>query len=381
LHVLTLTPRYPSTRDDTEDLPVSEPLDRLAKAGVRNTLLAVQPIYERKARTSGTAISREWLRYFSLPGKQWRPAAGAFVFARIIGRVRELDRIERIDVVHAHGPLPCGHAGMLVSAELNIPYVVSVYGLQDLSTARASARAEKWSGRIARLVFARSSRAVCASERVREAVLAMMGRSCRTSVVYDGVDSELFSPAAESSETGLTVLSSGNLHEIEGHDVLIRATAALVKEFPGLTLEIIGDGRERSRLQTLVVRLGLDGVVRFLGRQSRIQVAESMKRCALFVLSSRTEQVERVYLEAMSSGKAVIGGRGQGVAEIIRHGINGFLVGPENEEELRLAMGMLLGQPHLRRSLGAAARDTILDRFTLEQQAQNLRRIYREVVA
>jgi teichuronic acid biosynthesis glycosyltransferase TuaC len=326
-------------------------------------------------------MPQEWLRYFSLPGKQWRPAAGAFVYARIIGRVRELNRMQRIDVVHAHGPLPCGHAGMLVGAELNIPYVVSVYGPRDFFTAQASTRAEKWCGRIARLVFAQSRRVVCASERVREAVLETMGRSCRTSVVYDGVDSELFSPVPESSETGLKVLSAGNLLEMKGHDVLIRATAALVKEFPALRLEIIGDGPERSRLQTLVVRLGLDDVVRFLGRQSRIQIAESMKPCALFVLSSRSEQVERVYLEAMSSGKAVIGCRGQGIAEIIRHGTNGFLVGPENEEELTLAMGMLLREPQRRRSLGAAARDTVLDRFTVEQQAENLRRIYREVVA
>ena len=381
MHVLTLIPCYPSGSDDADGCFVSEPLDRLAKTGVRNTVLAVRPIYERKARAGGTELPAERLRYFSLPGKLWLPAAGAFVFARIVGRVRELHRTQRIDVVHTHGPLPCGHAGMLVSAELSIPYVVSVHGLEDFSTSHASARAEKWCGRIARRVFAGSRRVVCGSERIREAVLETMGRSCRTSVVYNGVDPELFSPAPESSETGLTVLSAGNLVEIEGHDVLIRATAALVKEFPALSLEIIGDGPERSSLQNLVVTLGLQGVVHFLGRQSRVQIAGLMKRCTLFALPSRSEQVERMHLGAMSSGKAVIGCRGEGIAEIIRHGINGFLVGAENEKELTLAMGMLLREPQRRRSLGVAARDIILDRFTVEQQAQNLRRIYREVAA
>ena len=85
-----------------------------------------------------------------------------------------------------------------------------------------------------------------------------------------------------------------------------------------------------------------------------------------------------VYLEAMSVGKPVIGCRGQGIAEIIQHGSNGFLVGPDNEKELALALAMLLRDEARRRNLGAAARDTILERLTLAQQAESLARIYRE---
>ena len=72
---------------------------------------------------------------------------------------------------------------------------------------------------------------------------------------------------------------------------------------------------------------------------------------------------------------------GQGIAEIIQHGTNGFLVGPGNGPELALAMSMLLQDPQRRRNLGTAARNTILDRLTVEQQAEALKRIYRESVA
>ena len=88
-----------------------------------------------------------------------------------------------------------------------------------------------------------------------------------------------------------------------------------------------------------------------------------------------------VYLEAMSVGKPVIGCRGQGIAEIVQHGSNGFLVGPDNEKELTLALGMLLRNEALRRNLGMAARDTILERLTLDQQAESLARIYGESAA
>jgi len=174
------------------------------------------------------------------------------------------------------------------------------------------------------------------------------------------------------------VLSIGNLRAGEGHDLLIRALAVLVKEFPSVSLEIIGDGPERSRLQTLVAKLGLAKVVTLVGRQSHRQIVEATRRCTLFVLPSWPQGLECAFLGAMSCGKAVIGCRGQGMAEIIQQGTNGLLVGLGNEKELTLAIGMLLREPQRRRNLGAAARDCILDRLTVEQQAENLMRIYRE---
>jgi len=309
------------------------------------------------------------------------PVEGAFLFAHIVGQLRELHRTEHVDLIHAHGALPCGHAAMLLSNELNIPYVVTVYGPDDLSAARVSGRGGKWCHGIMRRIFTESRRVVCVSEHVREEVLAGMGRGFRTSVVYSGVDPELFSPAFEPSEPTTTVLSAGSLTAIEEHDVLIRATAVLVKEFPSVLLELIGDGPERFHLEKLAKKLGSAGLVRFVGRQSRRQIADAMKRCTLFVLPSRAEQSSRLHMQAMSCGKAVIGCGGQGTAEIIQHGTNGFLVGPGHEQELALAMGMLLREPQRRRNLGAAARDSILDRLTVEQQAENLGRIYQESAA
>jgi len=103
-----------------------------------------------------------------------------------------------------------------------------------------------------------------------------------------------------------------------------------------------------------------------------------MRQCAIFALPSRYEGLGCVYLEAMSTAKPVIGCRGQGIAEIIQHGSNGFLVGPDNDRELALAIAMLLRDQNRMRNLGIAARDTILDRLTLNHQAERLARIYRE---
>lgn len=378
LHVLTLTPFYPSDRDDSQGGFVAEPLEVLARIGVASTVLALQPFYRTKLQARKSAVPAEWLRHFSLPGNLGLPTAGAFAFARIVGRVREMHRLQSIDLIHVHAPLPCGHAAMLLSRELGIPYVVSVHGLDAFSTVQVSGRAGEWCRRISQRVYRGSRRVICISERVREQVLEGTGPACRTSVVYNGVDPEFFSPPSETAGGEQVVLSVGNLLPIKGHDVLIRAIAAISSEFPALTLEVIGDGAEQSNLRALAERLDINGRVRFLGRQPRQQIAEAMRRCTVFALPSKYEGLGCVYLEAMATGKAVIGCRGQGIAEIIRHGSNGFLVGVDNDKELAVALRILLQEEPRRRALGTAARDTVLDRLTLEQQAENLLRIYRE---
>lgn len=378
IHVLTLTPFYPSEHDDAAGCFVAEPLAALAKVGVVNAVFALQPFYRGKLRAGEAAIPAKWFSYFSLPGGIGLPAAGAFVFSRIIGQVRELHRSHRIDLVHAHAPLPCGHAAMLLSAELGIPYVVSVHGLDAFLTGQVSGRAGEWCRRLSQRVYRSSRRVICVSEHVREQVLEGMGRSCRTSVVYNGVDPEMFSPGSVPASEDPVILSVGNLIPIKGHDLLIRAVAKLAPEIPRLGLEIIGDGPERGRLQELAQQLQILDRVGFLGRRSRRQVADAMRLCTIFALPSQYEGLGCVYLEAMAVGKAVIGCRGQGIAEIIQHGSNGFLVGPGNEKELTLALGMLLRDEPRRRNLGVAGRDTILERLTLAQQAESLTRIYRE---
>ena len=377
-HVLTLTPFYPNDRDATNGCFISEPLDWLARIGVRNSVYAVQPMYRAKLRASSAAEKAEWIRYFSFPGGLGLPTAGAFLFARIVGKVRELHRRQPIGLIHAHAPLPCGHAAMLLSAELGLPYVVSVHGLDAFSTEQVKGRAGERCRRISQRVYGSAKRVICISEHVRELVLEGTGSNCRTSVVYNGVDPELFSPGSEPPSRGPIVLSVGNLIPIKGHEFLIRALAALGDEFPDLILDIIGRGPEQSRLQALALQLGIGNRVRFLGLQSRQEVAAAMRRCTVFALPSRYEGLGCVYLEAMSVGKPVIGCRGQGIAEIIQHGSNGFLVGPDNERELALALAMLLRDEPRRRNLGTAARDTILERLTLAHQAETLARVYRE---
>lgn len=379
LHVLTLTPFYPTNQDDAFGCFVYEPLLWLSKLGIENTVFAVQPFYRGRPDSSSVPIPAKWIRYFALPSGFGLPTVGAFVFAQCVGKLRELHRAHPIDVIHAHGALPCGHAAMLLRRELGIPFVVSVHGLDAYSTIQVRGRAGKWCRRVSQHTYMASSRVICISERVREQVLEGVGRNCRTSVVYNGVDPEVFAPVTPQPDR-LLILSVGNLIPSKGHELLIRSVASLAPEFSSLGLEIVGSGPEQGRLEKLSEQLGCAERVRFLGRKSRAETAAAMQRCTLFALPSRYEGLGCVYLEAMSTGKSVVGCRGQGIAEIIQQGSNGFLIGPDKEKELSLVLSMLLRDEQRRRNLGVAARETVLDGLTLAHQAERLARIYRECI-
>jgi len=77
----------------------------------------------------------------------------------------------------------------------------------------------------------------------------------------------------------------------------------------------------------------------------------------------------------------VIACRGQGIEEVIEHGKNGWLVPVDGLEQLVEGISVLLGSPELCTRMGAAARQTILEKLTLSHQAQHLARIYGEAIA
>jgi glycosyltransferase involved in cell wall biosynthesis len=172
---------------------------------------------------------------------------------------------------------------------------------------------------------------------------------------------------------------------IKGWNLLLRAFAAIQDRppaiSPALSLEIIGDGPERGRLQQLAQELGVAAKVHFRGRKSRREVAEAMQRATVFALPSRYEGLGCVYLEAMAAGKPVVACQGQGIEEVIRPAVNGCLVAPNDLQGLTDTLATLLQQAELRHKIGGAARRTILQGFTLQQQAERLIGLYRECLA
>ena len=380
LHVLTLTPFFPSIQNEVSGCFVAEPLELLRQFGVDSSVIAVSPIYYRRKYSSSSAAA-EWVRYPQVPGTLGLSSAGKLLYARLLGRIRQLHSMKPIDVIHAHAALPCGHAAALLSRRLNIPFVVTVHGLDVFNNCHLGGIPAAWRRKVSVEVYGAARTVVCISGKVQEILKTGTSAETCSTIVHNGVNPSLFSAnPVEGRQFDPEILTVGTLLLSKGHELVLRALGHLRTSFPQLRCRIIGEGPDRARFEALVRELGIGQQVQFVGRQRRSEVAEAMRRCSVFVLPSRNEGLGCVYLEAMSCGKAVIGCQGQGIDEVIEHRKNGWLVPAEGLDELVQGLSALLGSPELRTRIGTAARQTILEGFTLSHQAQHLVRIYRQGV-
>jgi glycosyltransferase involved in cell wall biosynthesis len=377
VRVLTLTPFYPNTGNPAGGCFIAEILPWTQDLGIRNEVIAVRPAHRDRVSGETYEIPCRWKRYVCVPGNPGLPSAGRWLAQSLSPAIQRMQSEHAIDLIHAHAALPCGDAAERLGRKFGIPFVVSVHGLDVFSERQAGRIFGRWCRQVSERVY-RSARAViCISDQIRRCVADLNPNAC---VVYNGVDAELFSPGPQ-QESPPVVLSVGNLIASKGQAVLLRAFARALESVPECRLEIVGEGTERSSLVRLAEQLCISNQVHFLGRQDRQSVAKVMQRCTVFALPSSYEGLGCVYLEAMACAKPAIGCEGQGIAEIIQHGINGMLVPPESEEGLPQVLQMLLHNRDFRRRLGSAARETILHKHSLQHQAEQLAAIYRECVA
>jgi glycosyltransferase involved in cell wall biosynthesis len=124
------------------------------------------------------------------------------------------------------------------------------------------------------------------------------------------------------------ILSVGRLHAVKDHASLIRACARLQAQGIDFCCEIAGEGPERRRLEFLIRRLGIQGCVHLLGHADREQLESLYSRADLVVLTSRSEGIPLVLMEAMARGKLVLAPAITGIPELVFPGQTGFLYQP-----------------------------------------------------
>jgi len=212
----------------------------------------------------------------------------------------------------------------------------------------------------------------------------------KITVLYNGVDETLFSPAAPERRQALkrellgidpqrpVIGTVANLRPIKALDVLIRAAARLRQTHPDALFIIIGEGRQRPALEQLCADYDVAGNVRLLGTRS--DVPELMRAFDIYALTSDYEGCPNTILEAMASGLPVVATRVGGVPELLPPEA-GILVPPRDETALAGALRRLLDDPGLRREMGRQARAHIEAHFTMQQMIAGREALLLELIA
>jgi colanic acid/amylovoran biosynthesis glycosyltransferase len=197
-----------------------------------------------------------------------------------------------------------------------------------------------------------------------------------------GIDTSLFSFSPPLPSQELIVITVARLHEVKGLDYGIRVFDYLRTTTPSLKMKyhIVGDGPLREELQELVRNLNREESVRFLGAMSQGQVAEQLKRSHIFMLTSNTEALPIVLMEALAVGLPVVSTAVGGIPELIIDGVTGYLVPPGDLHALAKKLHYLAEHQELWPSLGKQGRELIEEKHNLASLNKRLIEIYNNVL-
>lgn len=266
-------------------------------------------------------------------------------------------RAGHVDVIHANWSfigLVCGLVGRLRGR----PVITTLRG-SDVRRLDRSVLARLTTGWVLRL----SARTVTVSSAMRMALIHQFPwAEPRLLHIPNGVDECLLSIPATHSHTGpvLRIASIGSLIPRKAvRDLLLALNG--IKAIFAFDVLIIGDGPELGALTELSERLDLTDRVHFLGSVSPDCIAEALTEIDVLVLTSYFEGRPNVVVEAMAAGRAIIATALPGVRELIEHEKNGLLFEPCDTALLGAHLKRLSTNVELRRQLGHAARQSIID--------------------
>ena len=139
------------------------------------------------------------------------------------------------------------------------------------------------------------------------------------------------------------LLSVGRLHSVKNHEFLVRACQRLHQIGVRFRCVIVGDGPERKKLALLIRRLGIDDVVTLAGHVPHTKISAYYELADVFVLTSRSEGIPLVLMEAMAQAKVVLAPAITGIPELVSDGETGYLFRAGDLDEFVWRVQQILG--------------------------------------
>ena len=357
-------------------------LPALDEGGVERGTVELNREFVRRGVTStvissggrlAESIVRDGGRHVCLDVKSKNPLT---VFSRAARLRRALEELKP-DLAHCRSRVP-GWLFVLANRRLRLPFVTTVHGFNSVSP-------------YSRIMTA-GQRVICPSVSVVDYIRRHYGTpEGKIRLVYRGIDPQQFDPArldmafvAEFRRSfeldgRFVVLGVGRITQLKGYDVLIRATALARERLPTVRTVIVG-GAEAARagyereLRQLVDDQGLKDHVVFAGSQRRMAEIYACGNVLVSGNKAKPEAFGRSMAEALAMGCPVIATRFGGALDIVREGVNGWLVEPGDAEQLadRIVRASTASFTGLR--------EDALARFSLEQMVAKTLAVYDEVL-
>ncbi len=299
---------------------------------------------------------------------------------KMVGPMRQIIEDRRIELVHAHSRVPAWICSLALrgSGSRRIPFVTTCHSTYSV---HAGSR-----------VMVGSDGMLAVSEYVRRHMLEHFGPNpddIRT--VHNGVSPDIYDESREEeirnryrAELGISPSSKvvgmvASLTPRKGYHHLVSASAAVLRENPDTVFLGVGGGPQLDELEKQARELGVSERFRFLG--VRNDVRDLLCLFDIFTLASASEGLPYVILEAMCMKRAIVTTDVGGIPEALEHENNGLLVKPGDVAQLAGGINRLLADEALAGRIAAAARQTVINSFTVSRMVDKTEETYRKLLA
>lgn len=278
-------------------------------------------------------------RQRDLPGPVYHVAGRIPIFCRTLFFIMQIMtaafrlRPHIIITTHAHFSPVCA----ILKKMMRIPFWIVAHGV------------EVWSLKDKNIIRAMryADRILCVSHYTRNRILDEQSlRPESTCILFDTYDSDRFKPGTkparllrrfkikESQPVILTVSRLTKSESYKGYELLLKAMPMILQVFPDAYYVIVGSGDQCLPLEQMIKRMNLEKSAVLAGFVPDSELPEYYNLCDVFALPSKLEGFGIVYLEAMASGKPVVGGNADGAVDALLHGELGALVDPDDCEDI-----------------------------------------------
>ena len=300
-------------------------------------------------------------------------------------RLVKLIKNRNIDIVHSH-QIRYDFLGSIAAGISNAPFIFTRH--QSLSDYPINRLKKAIFLNVDRLITVKSADKIAA---VSKFIAADLERNEwvpeeKITVIHSGLDLKRYGKDVKvgkvrkefSIDPGIPLIGTvGRINIEKAHDLFLEAAVKVLKSVPDARFIIAGDGPLRVKQEKLSEELGLKSKVIFTGY--RRDIPEIIADLDVFVLSSLTESLGIVNLEAMAMGKPVVSFDVGGVSELVVEKETGFLVPPRDTGALARAIIDLIQDKEKAKNMGFAGKKRVEENFTLDVTVKKYCELYRSI--
>lgn len=327
MHIMFIPSWYSNVRNKVHGSFFKEQALELQKAGVKVTvaynevwpLTMLGKIHEEKGLKYNVEDGLKTYRYKNYNYIPKNPLMFKVFNKRMEKLYKEIVKKEgAIDIIHAQSSLWGGISAAYIAEKYNIPLVITEHS----SVERGPYVKKSYIPFICNS-YKKAQKVITVGNGLKNEIESLSGRQ-DIEVIGNLVDLSKFTIKKRIKNEKFIFFSLAFLEGEKGFDTLIKSFAKKFKDKEAV-LYIGGDGSQRSWLEALTVENSVKDQIIFLGALSRDDVSKWMNKCDCFVLPSRYETFGVVYIEALASGRPVIGALNGGAEDIINN-LNGYLI-------------------------------------------------------